>query len=604
MKKLITICLLLAAVFVVKAQNKITGTKGDFPRGVPYFDKVNFEITYQVVEDRGTIRVNLSNPKIFVHSDSKYNYQGKFYSRQDLGLANWPQTQKPINFGVYLSVQYPGGTVNHMFSCTESGICKDNNDYILASNANKNNYKPADFQVSYNGTMTYDGQGNDQVERLIVAKIANANTSSQNPLSTASSTITKTNKQDLSNTAPSYNTNSSTVPKTTSGTSSPLSQKVKVNGQEVQVYQQGSKYYMVNADGTRHETTQQAYNTVQQASNKKIANANNDVQAAAVARVNYETTVQETQRQAYEQAQAAKAAKAELTAELVTQAGSLIGGLLNDWNDASERKAQRRDAERLAAIETSGRERRKKLSDKFEFVYLPLMDLAKKGDENARMILYFSSWRLEQESSVPLRQQWLEEALTNNNIDALLMNAVAALNTYKKGDDNVITNMEKIAETGSVDAMINLASFYNSTGASGVKPGGNDPKKAMEWYKIAADKGSPDAMHSLGMIYKYGRTNNPSSKDRILKKWVVKYDIVLDEKAAFDWFTKSLRPDYVESIYAKFSPFSSKFNEDSYLELADFYKKGKIVPKDEAKARELENLHRNYKYTRAFGYIE
>lgn len=190
MKKLIIICLLLTTVFVIKAQNKITGTKNDFPQGVPYFDKVNFEITYQVVEDRGTIRVNLSNPKIFVHPDARYNYQGTFYSKQDLGLANWPQTQKPVNFGVYLSVRYPGGTVNHMFSCTESGTCKDNNDYILASTANKNNYKPADFRVSYNGTMTYDGQGNDQVERLIVAKTGNANatanTSTQNPTSVPS----------------------------------------------------------------------------------------------------------------------------------------------------------------------------------------------------------------------------------------------------------------------------------------------------------------------------------------------------------------------------------------------------------------------------------
>lgn len=171
MKKSITICL-MAMALATQAQSKISGTV-DLPEyKVNGFNKINFEITYKVIDEKGTIKIAVSEPKILVHPDSRYQYQGKLYSRQDLGLASWPQTQKPISFGVYLSAKYPEKTVNHIFSCTESGECKDNSEYILRSVDNRNNYRPSDFQVSYNNEMTYTGQRNEELDRMIKAKLA------------------------------------------------------------------------------------------------------------------------------------------------------------------------------------------------------------------------------------------------------------------------------------------------------------------------------------------------------------------------------------------------------------------------------------------------
>lgn len=521
MKKLLAICLFMTTFFVVKAQNKITGTKDDFASGVPYFDKVNFEITYQVVEDRGTIRVKLSNPKIFVHPDAKYNYQGKFYSRQDLGLANWPQTQKPTNFGVYLSVQHPGGTVNHMFSCTESGICKDNNDYILASNDNKNNYKPADFQVSYHGMMTYNGQGNDQVERLISAKTATANTtanaSTQNPLS---STPTATGR----------------------------------------------------------------------------------------------TATQDPQRQAYEQAQAAKAAKAELTAQVVTQVASLAGELLNDWNANREKRiaAERAAYEQAQSIEAGIR--LKKYEEKFIANYLPLMDKAIAGDERARMTLYFASASLYCKELVPLRDQWFEKALANNNTDAIV--EVARITAGKQGSDydfkKAIPYLEKAASLGNVDAMVILGCWYSIIpmtttykGLSSFLDGGQNPKLALEMFKAAAERGSPNAMYYLGMIYKYGQIYDLTIKK--YNKAYTQFDVILDEKVSLDWFMKSLNPSYEESLYSKsllhngkiYYETSSYFNPSANYEISIsiiYNKKGKVNPGHEEEAKEFEKIRTGNTY--------
>jgi hypothetical protein len=84
---------------------------------------------------------------------------------------------------------------------------------------------------------------------------------------------TNTTKSSATNTG--YPNNStSRIP---SGNTSTLSEKVKVNGQDVQVFQQNGKNYIKNADGSVHETTSQAYNLIMAQSDKKkaAAEANN-----------------------------------------------------------------------------------------------------------------------------------------------------------------------------------------------------------------------------------------------------------------------------------------------------------------------------------------
>lgn len=290
----------------------------------------------------------------------------------------------------------------------------------------------------------------------------------------------------------------------------------------------------------------------------------------------------------------------------VQAAATVVGGLVDNWNANYERKMAKMAAESSAASERA----RQKEIDKFESVYLPLMDLANGGDEDARMILYFTSKIFRLESSVPSRERWFEKALTNNNQDALA-EKVKSLLYAEKVYESVIPYMEEIANTGNVDVMMMLASWYDLSSDSNAK-GGNDSKKALEFFKMAAEKGSPNAMYKLGMIYKYGRTPDISGGHGFLKKWHVMYDIVPDEKIAFDWFKKSLLPRYKESIFAKsvtgsrdfgLSRDPSYFERKTFLELAYIYRKGKVVPKDKDLAIELEGMYSGYVNKQTFDYI-
>lgn len=496
MKKLFAICLIIMAISAVDAQNKITGTM-DLPKyQVRNFDKINFEVSYQVVDDRGTISVKVSNPKIFVHPDSKYNYQGKLYSRQDLGLANWPQTQRPVSFGVFLSVQYPGGTVNHMFSCTDSGICKDNNEYILRSVENTNKYKPSDFSVSYNGMMTYTGQGDEQVERLIMAK-------------------TKT----------------------------------------------GSKSNTATGNATTDDSTTETYTS------------------------SYTPT----------------SSKQEVTNQAVAGAAVVVGGLLDEWNASIDRKEKRREAEKKTAENILER----RYEAKFRAEFLPLMKKAKAGDENARMILYFASNKIELMDYVPDRWGWLDEAANNNNTDALLEKAERIFtglmyNSKSRGTEEDFNHyIDRAVELGSAEALLRKA-FYGAFITPTIK---QDTKKSLEIYTEVAAQGNPIAMYNLGMIYKYGYLEEINKYN---KQYYSKFDVELDESKAMEWFLKgyeALANDtYQESLFSRSILSGSSNVFGSYIindnsvsgqclrELSKIYKEGKTIPKDKKKAKEYENM--------------
>lgn len=293
--------------------------------------------------------------------------------------------------------------------------------------------------------------------------------------------------------------------------------------------------------------------------------------------------------------------KQDVTNQVINQAATLAGGLINDWNANYERKMEKRAAENRAAINVAY----DKITEKFESVYMPLMDLAEKGDENARMILYFASKELGREYLVPQREEWLKKALANNNTDAILYKAFGYLLSDKKEHENPVSYVEEIAKKGSVDAMMMLGDWYDRSDKSGFKKGGNDAKKALEWYEKAAAKGSPNAMYYLGMIYKYGKAKEISGP---LRKWFVEYDVVPDEKIAFDWFTKSLQADAVQSIFSNgtsYDYFLSEFEPLTYSELAYFYRKGKVVPKDKAKADALEfKVLFAYKNKQKYKYVD
>ena len=286
--------------------------------------------------------------------------------------------------------------------------------------------------------------------------------------------------------------------------------------------------------------------------------------------------------------------KQDVTNQVINQAATLAGGLINDWNASYERKEARRKSEQKFKEENNA----KNYEEKFKTEYLPLMDRALKGDEEAKMILYFTSDTEKCWDYVPLRWEWFDEALENNNTDALLEKAVITFKDimYKKEVKNdFIFYLKKAIDLGNVDAMILMASSYSSYTQT------PNAKEAFELYTKAAEKGSPIAMYRLGMIYKYGYCINATKYD---KPYFAKFDVQLDEKEALEWFLKSydtfLKPSYQESTFAK----SIKYNEGGFFgpvanydslkgcfrELSIIYKEGKVVSKDKNKAKEYEIL--------------
>lgn len=99
-------------------------------------------------------------------------------------------------------------------------------------------------------------------------------------------------------------------------------------------------------------------------------------------------------------------------------------------------------------------------------------------------------------------------------------------------------------------------------------------------------------MYYLGMIYKYGQTNDNKS----LKKVFRKHNIVLDENIAVGWFKKAYdaRKTFKQSLYSRSSVVfgfyfyggASLYLPDTYDQLKQLDTKGKVV-KDLVKAAEL-----------------
>lgn len=289
--------------------------------------------------------------------------------------------------------------------------------------------------------------------------------------------------------------------------------------------------------------------------------------------------------------------------EVYTQAAvTAIGSLVNEMNANYERKEAAYERER----ELKEKNNAKNYEGKFKAEYLPLMNKAIAGDENARMILYFTSDKKELWNYVPQRNKWFKEALNNNNnTDALLQKAkdIQEHPEYfkKDGDNDYNYYIEKAANLGSIDAMILMAKYYDSKFYN--TKTSLDTKKAIEFYNKAAENGSPIAMYYLGMIYKYGIVSDLRGSEKYYKT-LPQFDVILDDKIAFNWFLKSCetfsRADYQESIFAK----SIKYNyfgmfgcvdhydalKNCYMELSIIYKEGEIVAKDKDKAKKFENL--------------
>lgn len=107
---------------------------------------------------------------------------------------------------------------------------------------------------------------------------------------------------------------------------------------------------------------------------------------------------------------------------------------------------------------------------------------------------------------------------------------------------------EELDKSGDSNGALNIGSLYY-TGRAGVQ----DYLKAEEYYLKAAAQNNPIALENLGYFYYYGRGS------------------VIDYKKAYHFFIKGALKQSVTSIY----------------KIADMYKNGYYVDKDEALAFEL-----------------
>jgi hypothetical protein len=395
------------------------------------------------------------------------------------------------------------------------------------------------------------------------------------------------------------------------------------NKESIQVFQQNGNYYIKKQDGITTVTTKQYYDEVQtiSASNAQILENNKAVLNDPLAHF-------ETDSKTYSNPMSSNAnsgsntlddfnkgyQKGQQYAEILTGTAEVIMPMIENWlanrqrrleNEYNQQKALK-EYEKKKALEDE-----KKVRQHFQKDYLDkyLTD-AEKGNENVRLILYLKSiyYSLKFIASgetksyfnitdmLPNHKQWLFEAFKNNNFDAmnLLIQDQTSLENY-------IGLLEKAANLGSEDAMIQLGNYYSKKPYVGSKYGGNDSVKALHWYTQATEHGSPKGAYYLGMIYRYGYSNVqfvPGGGNTI-KNYYVKLAKV-DNIKAYEWFTKSIsNPNYLESHYANhfkdiiFAGASTKdinasiFEKESYIELSTMNKKGLGCLKNEVKANEF-----------------
>jgi len=175
--------------------------------------------------------------------------------------------------------------------------------------------------------------------------------------------------------------------------------------------------------------------------------------------------------------------------------------------------------------------------------------------------------------------------------------------TFQSGDLDCIRDMDiaipyllEGAEKDEPEALSRLAKIYQD--GDGVEP---DPKKAL-WYHQAAAK--CEVVTSLHMIAKSTWEGRPGLKKDI-QKAISLYEIAAFKKG--DWLTHSFLAEmYLVGVEGevevdKRKGYSYAFvgtegrQEKSALLLVHAYEDGDVLPQDEAKRAQFENLWNNYK---------
>ena len=111
----------------------------------------------------------------------------------------------------------------------------------------------------------------------------------------------------------------------------------------------------------------------------------------------------------------------------VQAAATVVGSLVDEMNANYDKKMERwkRESEaNSAAIRAASK---KKTEVKFKAEFLPLMQQAVNGDDDARMTLYYAGRELDCYDYVSYvqGQEWIKQAAANNNINGILQNSLS-----------------------------------------------------------------------------------------------------------------------------------------------------------------------------------
>lgn len=191
MKKLITICLIVTATFTLKAQ-QLSGTQEFNTFGGSRYTIINWSVNYQIILKGDAFYISLSNPRVSAAPSSLYgnaNGGGKLYSKTDLGLSIWPDSDPtPYNMEITLNLQYPDGT-NKKQSAT---IREESYIVSITQFNNLKNASPSSFKVTSVESMQYNGGSDEKLDRLIAAK-SNGKTNSSSANTPISNYDSETN---------------------------------------------------------------------------------------------------------------------------------------------------------------------------------------------------------------------------------------------------------------------------------------------------------------------------------------------------------------------------------------------------------------------------
>jgi len=254
----------------------------------------------------------------------------------------------------------------------------------------------------------------------------------------------------------------------------------------------------------------------------------------------------------------------EIRNQLINSTAVIAGDLIGQWNASIERKRTKELALYEEKRSAEAGERLRKMRLDFIEKYLPLIDKAEKGDDDARMTLYYTSKLFFCKDLVPKRDEWFKTALKNNNADALMETAYFLASDLSDSR----RYFERGINLGSVDAMVAMANLFTFPVL--------DEERFLHYLKMAADLGSPSAMFRLGIVFRYGKYAN--------FKGVPKLKVAINEKIALEWFMKSYQPAYEESIFAKARSNNTNIRFSCYDWLSG-YEIEKIIYKDQKRKK-------------------